>query len=112
MPPPRQNLSRIALSRITLSRTPLSRKTLSRTTLSRITLSRATLSTMSLSTTLLKPQNSPYHDSLLQPITYLDPDTATDEELTRNCSRSNPIREVLFELGGAIQLSRSRTMQS
>lgn len=31
---------------------------------------------------------------------YLDPDTATDEELVRHCSRSNPAREVLFELDG------------
>lgn len=31
---------------------------------------------------------------------YLDPDTATDEELARYCSRSNPTREVLHELDG------------
>ncbi|KAH7394027.1 hypothetical protein DE146DRAFT_115060 [Phaeosphaeria sp. MPI-PUGE-AT-0046c] len=37
---------------------------------------------------------------------YLDRDTASDEELVRHCSRSNPTRDVIHELDGGLSVIR------
>jgi hypothetical protein len=45
---------------------------------------------------------------------FLDLDTATDEELVSNCSRSNPNRNVLYELHGGrsvIRLSNDKVVK-